>query len=130
MATEGKILEARFDDAVKRWRDYIANGRDSRGMQVLISSRSASAVECDAYREIVDMGSGALPLIRRLYDEERKSDDTERKDIVSGVLRSSLTLAVKDIMGEAFEVPEGIRGKVDEMERHTKEQLDIILRRY
>jgi hypothetical protein len=101
-------LEERFNDAIERWREHCCN--------MAFSSRSGDYVECRAYQDIVVMGEGVLPLIRKLYDK--------KGNYGFACLKSHLSILVREIIGEEFQIPEEIRGRVCEIEKYTKSWLD------
>jgi len=57
-----KINKEEFNNAIKEWIKYLENS------SALAKSDSSSITECDAYKKILSMSYGALPLIRELYN--------------------------------------------------------------
>lgn len=65
-------LEDSFNQSVNEWIEHC-----SRVAQL---SSSDSAKNCHAYRKIVAMGKGVLPLLRRLYDQPEVDSSGKRKE--------------------------------------------------
>ena len=70
-----------------------------------------------ACREIVNMGSLALPLIHNIYSGSDKDPFPEL----------SLAYVVRAIVGDEFHVPKRIRGKVKRIRKYTIRWLDDYL---
>jgi len=113
------MLEDTFNQAVDEWIEHC------RKPEVQYSSSIQSVRDCEPYRKIVSMGSEALPLVRQLYD--RDSSSNFELSIVKG---HGLSGAVREIVGEDFQIPEVIRGRVTEMEQYTKSWLDSHISEY
>lgn len=56
-------LEEEFNKIVKGWKEHCGK------TEVMVSSSIQSIRNCNPYRKIVELGYKALPLIRKLYDE-------------------------------------------------------------
>ena len=108
-----------FDHAVEDWLEYC------RGPRVQISSSSQSVIDCDSYKRIVSIGRDALPLIRQMYDKD--SSDNPELSIIQDL---GLVAVVKDIIGDDFQIPEQIKGKISAMKDYTIYWLDKYLLEY
>ena len=142
-------LEDEFNEGVEEWLKYF------RESSALCSSDPNSHIDCAGYKKLVSLGKGALPLIitwdinnwallftspeynkrqycsiysvfcyRTLYDRDHK-DNFELE-----VLQSFLLYIVREIVGSEFHIPQGIRGKLKEIENYTKIWLDENIERY
>jgi hypothetical protein len=128
-------LEDNFNQAVGEWIEYCRNS------QVQISSFSESVRDCSAYKKIIVMGREALPLIRRLFDDDaifyasgqkmQMGQDKAEKDLPLSMIKGhGLVLAVREIVGDDFSIPKEIRGRISAMEDYTKKWLDKNIHRY
>jgi hypothetical protein len=107
------MVRERFYQAVEEWISYCGK------REVTLSSSPEPVRDCDAYRKILLIGHDALPLIREVYD--RDSSDNLGLSIVQG---HGLVMLVSAIIGEGFQIPETIRGKVSKIEDYVKSWLD------
>jgi hypothetical protein len=105
-------LEDEFHQAVEGWREHCERNA--------FRSDIRSYLDCDAYREIVSMGPGVLPLIRKELGKSTYEDDPGERFL----------FAVKEIIGDDFSIPEEIRGYVSKMFDFTKRWLDENIDRY
>ena len=113
------MLKNSFSHIVNEWIEHC------RKPEVQLSSSGKQVRDCEAYRKIVSLGSEALPLIRRLYDLD--SSYNFELSIIKG---HGLLGVVREIVGEDFQIPQIIRGRVAEMENYTKEWLDNNMSKY
>lgn len=93
-------LEEKFESDISAWKDHCE--------QVKHSSNPNDYTNCDAYRNIVALGKKALPLIQR----------------IAGTTELFISMAVQEIAGEEFRIPEQYAGKLTEVEAYTKGWLD------
>jgi len=101
-----KLLEERFENA------FIDLEKHNAKPEVMDSSDYRIAIDCDAYRKIISMGKGVLPLL---------------KDKIGRGARWSVLHAIYEVLRNEnieFEVPEEIRGKLGEMEKYTSRFLE------
>jgi len=136
-----KALVERFERNVEGWKAHCKENA--------FSSSVPRYLDCGHYRGIVSMGNNALPLIRKLYDESagihdlpagkllRKAEEMTKEQIEESekylplaIIKGFLCSAVKEIVGEDFEIPDRIRGVVLEMEIYTKDWLDENMNAY
>ena len=110
-------LEQQFRESVEEWKAHCERP------EVELSSLGTSLTDCDAYRNIVAMGREALPLIRKLYDTD--------KDFSLNIIRGhGLVRAVKDIVGEDFQIPREMLGKIEDIEKYTASWLDNYMAKF
>jgi len=110
-------LEARFNELLIAFQKRAEQTSHLSGVRELL--------DCDAYREIVAMGKQALPLIRKAYDLYDKDNINLQIVKCHGFLN-----AVKTIAGNDYQVPQDLRGKIDEVENFTKAWLDENMAKY
>lgn len=113
------MLESQFDKYVDEWTLHC------KKPEVRVSSSVIPLRDCDAYRKIVSMGPNVLPFVRRLYDKDN-SNNFE----LSIIQAHGLIGIVKEIIGDDFQIPEDIRGRVSEVESYTKDWLDHNMPQY
>ena len=116
---EDMNLEDKFNQLVEEWKKYCSRA------DVQASSRSDKIRKCEAYRNILKIGQEALPLVRELYNKD-SSNDFE----LSMIQGHGLVCLVKEIVGDKFEIPEKIRGRIKEIEIYTADWLGEYLSRY
>lgn len=75
------------------------------------SSNPQDYIDCEGYRNIIEMGKPALPFI---YDAVK----TGKFDGEFG-WRNHLGRLIGDIVGDEFNIPEEIMGKFDEVRRYN-----------
>ncbi len=88
-------------------------------------STTQPMLDCDAYKQIISMGFKVLPLLKRLYDKDSSTDFELDVIKAHGIVR-----AVRDIVGEDFQIPEEIRGNIPKMENYTKNWLNKNMNNY
>lgn len=113
---KNKDLEAKFNEEMEKWREHCK--------KTMRSSQMIDYVNCQAFKNIVSMGTEVLPLIRRAYDTEHS--DTSRP----GSLRWNLSYLVGMITKKELGIPDDIRGKIVEVADYTKKWLDENMRKY
>ncbi len=106
-------IETKFEQAVTKWKAHCES--------VAHSSFAQDYLRCDAYREIVAMGSQVLPLIRGKY---AGADE----DAFFAILGWSS--AIREITGNKLQIPEEIKGKVDAVRDYTVRWLDENIHKY
>lgn len=102
-------LENKFNEYVFEWKKHCELPK------VSISSNPIMYINCDAYKNIVDMGYKALPFIKKTYE----GSDEDAFFPIFGWASS-----VKEIIGENFEIPQDIKGKVREIRDYTVSWLE------
>lgn len=107
-------LEEQFSEAIKEWRIHLNKP------SIQVSSSSRHFIDCEAYRNIRSMGKKAIPFIRQLYNEEGNNwywdKETMRMHGFPHMLR--------EILGEEFQIPVNIQGRMHEIENYTRNWLD------
>ncbi|MBI5148693.1 hypothetical protein HZA33_03360 [Candidatus Pacearchaeota archaeon] len=113
-------LEQKFNQLIEQWKKEIDEGN------VLIYSSPHPLLNCPAYKEIIALGPHVLLFIRRFYDSPEKDITTET------IKGHGLLSAVIEIAGEDFSssIPCHLRGRIDELEEHTKKWLDNNMKKY
>ncbi|MBI5066309.1 hypothetical protein HZA97_08800 [Candidatus Woesearchaeota archaeon] len=106
-------LEELFNQSIEEWVVHC------KSPEVQFSSFLKPVFDCDVYRKIVSMGRDALPFIRQFYDKD--SYGNLALEIVQG---HGLPRAVREIVGEEFEIPEELSGRIILIEEYTKNWLD------
>ena len=106
-------LEDRFNQALERWIAHCGSPN------IQASSSSLSSITCYAYKQIVEMGLEALPLIREVYDRATFDDGA-----FSTLRLHGLVLAVREIAGDDFKIPIELQGNMPAVEEYTKRWLD------
>ncbi len=112
------MLESKFNQVIEEWMVYCNKP------EVQFSSSVQPVRDCEFYRAIVSMGFEALPLIRRLY--ERNDTNIE----MSVIQAHGLIGVVKEIVGDNFQIPTEIQGRVNEIKAYTKNWLDSNMSEY
>lgn len=119
-------LEDNFYQAVNEWREHCRSKSH-------ISS-TAPRLDCDAYRQIVSMGSDILPLIREEYAKPQNIGDPGMcwcfalKEIIP---EFGLSVGEKNSGSPVEKVAAGFVGlKVDEVQKATIKWLDENMGRY
>lgn len=105
-------LETKFNNNLEQWREHCKKN--------LYSSCIKDYIDCNAYKNIVEMGREALPLIRKAYDTEQKDNP--------GSVRWLLCNVVRKIVGDEFTIPTWMQGKISTMEKYTIKWLDENIR--
>jgi len=103
--------EQRFNQYLEAWK--------VRARETAHFSSPVPLFDCQAYREIVSMGQAALPLLRKAYDRDSRTDFPLAIIQAHGLVR-----AVRDIIGPEFSIPENIRGDMLAIEEFTRNWLD------
>jgi len=62
-------LESDFEKNLEEWRKHLE--------ETIHSSNHQDYINCDAYRDIVAMGTSVLPLIKREYEKSIDHQDME-----------------------------------------------------
>tara|TARA_Y100000034_G_scaffold110845_1_gene143358 strand:+ start:429 stop:761 length:333 start_codon:yes stop_codon:yes gene_type:complete len=106
-------IEEQFDGHVGDWKKHCDT--------VSVSSNPNDYTNCEAYRQIAALGSDSLPLIRKVYGG---SDDNAFFPILGW------TTLVREIVGDEFQIPKEIRGRVHEIRDYTIRWLDENIERY
>ena len=119
-------LEDNFHQAVEEWREHCKRNTPH--------SNAHFYLDCDAFRRIVCMGEGVLPLIREEYSKPQQIGDPgifwcyAIKDIIPDF---ELPIGEKDSGSPVERVAPGFVGlKVDEVQKATIEWLDENIHRY
>lgn len=108
-----------FDKLIEEWIEYC------KTPEVQFSLNPNTITECNAYKKILSMNYKALPLIRRLYDE-----DSSDNFALSIIIHGGLVKLMHEIIGEDFSIPQEILGNISAMEKHTKNWLDENMDKY
>lgn len=113
---EDNNLKNNFNLYLEEWKKHTAT--------VMYSSTNEPMFECNAYRQIINLGVEALPLLRGLYN--KKTKDSGLKTIqCRGIVQ-----AVKEIVGDDFTVPKDIYGNVSAIKEYTQDWLDKNIKNY
>ena len=110
-----EAIEKKFVDCVLEWDCHCSKP------EIKLSSKSSDYLNCDAYREIVRMGPKALPLIKHIYSG---------RDSFAFFPILGWSNAVQEIVGDDFQIPEEIRGKVKDIRDYTVKWLDENMKKY
>lgn len=111
-----KIRET-FEKYLREWQKYLSSS------EVGLSSDFRRFVNCEAYRQIKNLGVEALPLIRETYDK--------RGDFSLDILKlHGLVSLVCEITSPDFQIPEEMRGKMLDIQAYTVKWLDENSGRY
>lgn len=110
-------LEEKFLSAMADWERHAET--------TLHFSTNQPMLDCDAYRTIISMGKDALPLLRRAYELGSSNDFALVCVKVHGIVH-----AVRDILGDDFNIPDEIRGNVRATVDYTKNWLDENMNKY
>lgn len=100
------MAKEEFDHAIKEWIEHCGT------LQVGQSS-SLNLTNCDACRKIISMGYEALPLIRRLYDEDSSNNFALR--IIQG---RGLSAIVRKIVKGELSIDDYTRKWLDDNMHH------------
>lgn len=109
-------LEEKFNQEMEKWREHCK--------KIMHSSFMIDRTNCQAFKELVSMGTEILPLIRKAYDTEHS--DTSKP----GSLRRNLAYLVGTITKKELVIPENIRGKIVEVADYTINWLDENMNKY
>jgi len=112
---ENKQLEDRFNTALEKWSEHCK--RNSH------FSFDWPYLDCDAYREIVSMGSEILPLIRENYANEKGE---------CGEPGALWVHAIREIIGKDFEIriSDNDIGNIKKLKQSTLNWLDKNMSKY
>ena len=102
-------LEEQFNKSIEDWKEHCE--------RTINSSNPGDYLNCDAYRNIVNMGPAILPLIRKEFDK-------------NSLLNGLLVNPVKRIVGKDFQIPEWMAGKMSLIEKYTAKWLDENMQEY
>ena len=105
-------LEEKFKQYLGEWKQHCES--------VAFSSNPNDYIDCDAYRNIVEMGQQTLPLIRKVFYDEPTCET---------LCPLGLAHLVKNIVGDAIIIPENLREKVKDAENYMRGWLDGYLSR-
>jgi hypothetical protein len=111
-----RTIDDVFREAIDEWKEHCQNNAFYR--------MPGPYLECDAYEQIVAMGSAALPLLRKIYDADISVDpEIER-------VQAYIIYAVQDIIGKDFSIPDEINGRISAMQGYTLEWLNENMHKY
>ena len=102
-------LREKFYGNLQTWEEHCKSWRFQ-----LNSSQTIR--DCKSYKNLVTMGKDILPYIKEVYETKIHEDST--------LVSYGLATLVKEIVGESFEIPEEIQGKMDETKDYTCNWLD------
>lgn len=102
-------LEDQFKEQLGKWVEFI------KGPAIQFSSMATDMMECKEYENLRTMGKEIIPLIRKHY-EDFESGGT--------MAMHALPMLVGGIMGNEFQIPVNIQGRMQAIENYTRNWLN------
>ena len=116
-------IEDKFNQAIEEWKKHVENAGPT--------SFASKFVICPTSSRIIQMGKEALPLIRKLYDENcegpfNHGDGIDERSLLGIIQSHGIPYLVSQITGEDF-IPKEMAGRMNLIAEHTKKYLDKYL---
>jgi hypothetical protein len=113
-----ELIVEQFEQELSKWAEHCNYNF------VGLSSNPNIRLQCDAYHNIVTMGTKILPLIRTAYDIDSQFFPGIEEVKAFGLFQ------VVDAICKDFSIPTELEGKMTAMQDYTKNWLDNNMRKY